>query len=152
MTNKRVSVIQKARYGVLMIPVAWLLFSIWVVINEALPRYTLSAIPRTAPSGSETFNVVIYALATVWVIFKILQNIKNHVLVSAELKSAFAFLLGSTMMATKAYFPAWQVLSYTGIAFLDLAAIIVLVTLFQGKPFGPLTLYHKDVQIQKIAE
>ena len=152
MTDKRVSAIQKPRYAVLMIPVAWLFFSIWAVMSEAFPRYTLGEIPKTPPSDSEIFNLAIYAFGTVLLLTKILVSAKNQSRISAELKSAFALLLGSTIMATRAVFPAWQFLGYVGIAIVDIAAIIMLVTLLQGKRFGPLTLFHKDVQIQKISK
>ncbi len=149
MTNAKVSVIQKARYGVLMLPAGWLLFSIWVVINEAFPRYAYDDVLKTPPSGSQISSVIIYTLGTLWVIWKILRNVKDHVSISAELKSAFAFLLGTTIMAISSYFHFGQFFSYVGIAIVDIAAIIMIVTLLQGKPFGPLTLYHSDVQIQK---
>ena len=58
---------------------------------------------------------------------------------------------GLTIMAVNTYFGRWQFLSYIGIAMIDIAAIIMIVTLLQGKPFAMLTLYHKDVQIQKIS-
>ena len=148
MTNTKVSVVQKARYGVLLIPVAWLLFSIWAVINVAFPQYTYET-QRTPPAGSEILNIIIYGLGTLWVLFKILRNIKNQLATSVELKSALAFLLGTTLMAVSTYFQPWHLLFYLGMAIFDIAPILMIVTLLQGKPFAMLMLYHKDVQIQR---
>ena len=150
MTNTKVSVVQKARYGVLLIPVTWLLFSIWAVINVASPRYTYTEAQRTPPSSSDILSVIIYASGTLWGFATLLHKVKNHVTVSVELKSALAFLLGTTLTAISAYFQSWHFLFYFGIAIFNIAPILMIITLLQGKPFGILKLYHRNVQIQRI--
>jgi hypothetical protein len=151
MTTKRVSVVQKARYGVLILPVAVLLFSIWGMIATAFPPYSHSRVQDTKipPSGSQALQAALYGLWTLWIVVKILQNIKDHVVISAEMKGGFAFVLGMTLMAMNNYFPTWHVLPYAGMAMIGIAATIVIITLVQGKSFGGFKLYHKDVQIHK---
>ncbi len=151
MTNIKVSVIQKARYGVLFLPVVWLLFSIWAVVNSVFPRVPYTGVQEvnTPPSVLEILSVVFYGCLTVWIFVKVLQMVKNHSPVSAELKSGFVFLLGFTLLSATTKFHLSQFLSYVGIAMTDVAAIIVIVTLLQGKPFADFKLYHEDIQIEK---
>ena len=148
MTTTRVSVVQKPKYGILLLPVIWLVFSIWAVINSTFPQYEYE-VQSSLPSDSQAFNLIIYALGALWVFFKILSNAKNRVAVSVELKSTFAFLLGATLMTANVYFHPSYFLFYAGMAVFDIAPILMIVTLLQGKPFAMLTLYRKDVQIQK---
>jgi hypothetical protein len=154
MSHIKVSTVQKARYGVLLIPIAWLLFSVWIAINEASQRFTYSGTAEinTPPSIPEILSLSSYACMTLWVFVKILQAVKQHTFVSSELKSGFVFLLGLTLMTASSYSNLSQLLSYVGMALIDVAAVIMLVTLIQGKPFGPLKLYHQDIQIKRSSE
>jgi|WetSurMetagenome_2_1015567.scaffolds.fasta_scaffold706507_2 hypothetical protein len=152
MTNVRVSTVQKARYGVLFLPVLWLLFSLWVVISEASsdPSYAPVQKVSTSPSTFEFVNLTYPIFLTVWVFVKILLAVKEHNKISAELTSGFAFFLGLTIMAINNYFHFGQFLFYVGIALTDIAALIVIVRLFQGKAFIGTTLYHQDVQVRRV--
>jgi len=152
MTNVKVSVVQKARYGVLFLPILWLFFSLWGVVNESSERFSFPAIQEVAtpPSTWELVNIIYPSFMTLWVSVKILLAIKNHSVISSELKSGFALFLGLTIMAINSYFHLGQFLFYVGIALTDIAAIIVIVTLFQRKPFGGTMLYHKDVQVRRV--
>ena len=153
MTKAKVTVVQKARYGVLFLPIAWLLFSLWAMVNDAFPRFPYTGVQEanTPSSVLEVLRVVFNGCWTLWVAVKILQAVKNHTVVSAELKSGFLFLLGLTLMTTSAHLHLSRFLSYFGGAMADIAAIIMIITLLQGKSFAQLKLYHKDIQIEKIS-
>ena len=149
MTNVKVSVVQKARYGVLFLPVLWLLTSLWVVMNKTYSDFSYVGIQEVDIPQSiwESGNTIYLIFLTVWAFAKILLAMKQRTAISAELKSGFAFVLGLTITN---FFHVGQFFFYLGMGLTDIAAIIVIVTLLQGKPFLYSTLYHKDVQIRRI--
>lgn len=152
MTNAKVFVVQKARYGVLFLPILWLFSSLWVVINRTSADFYYIGIqevdipPSIWESGKEIYLIIL----TVWAFVKIVLAIKQRTAISAELMSGFAFVLGLTITMVKDFFHFGDFLFYVGMGLTDFAAIIVIVTLFQGKPFLYSTLYHKDVQIRRV--
>ena len=152
MTKTKVSVAQKARYGVLFLPVLWLLFSLWIVINEATSNvsYTRTSEVNTPPSTFELVNMIYLSVVTLWFFSRILLAIKQHNAISAELKSGFAFALGLTILTINNDFHLGQFIYYIGVMLTDIAAVIVIITLLQRKSFIGTTLYHKDIQIRKV--
>jgi hypothetical protein len=152
MTNTRVSVVEKVRFGVLFLPVLWLLSSVWVVINDASQRFTYNQLDeiKTPPSILEMLSLIILSLAALWTIGKIIITLRQHRAVSSELKSGSAFFLGLAIMTASSYLHLGSFLSYVGMVCIDIAAIIMIVTLIQGKPFGEMKLYYKDIEVRKV--
>lgn len=152
MTNTKVSVVEKVRFGVLFLPVLWLLSSVWAVINDASQRLAYNQLDeiKTPPSILEMLSLIILSLAALWTIGKIIITLRQHRAVSSELKSGSAFFLGLTIMTASSYLHLGSFLSYVGMVCIDIAAIIMIVTLLQGKPFGETKLYYKDIEVRKV--
>ena len=98
MTNIKLSVVQKARYAVLVFPVAFLLFSIFAVISMIFAQrdYAPTHDVESPLSAREIFIVATSGYCALWTIVKIMLNVKQGIAISAELKSGLALFLGLT--------------------------------------------------------
>jgi hypothetical protein len=151
MANPKISIVQKAKFGLLLLPLAWLVVTTWVLISEDIPRFNSldSQEAITQPSFSPIVSLIFVVAGTLWIVVNILRAVRNHQAISSVQKSGLALFLGSSLMQIENYFHVWPFLFYLGLLLVDVAATIMIVTLLQGKPFGAVTLYHKDVQIKK---
>lgn len=151
MTSKKHAVKQKAHYWVLFVPLLFLLYSVWAVMRDIQDRSGYAGMPAVVvpASSAHLLSGLVFAIGTLWVLIDVIYKFKRRILVSVERKGILVCFLGGTLAAFGEYFPGWHFLAYKGIALADIAVTMVIVTLLQGKPFGPFKLYQKDVQVDK---
>ena len=151
MANPKIAIVQTAKFGLLLLPLAWLVVTTWVLISEDIPRFNSleSQEAIIQPSFSRLVSLIFVVAGTLWIVVNILRAVRNHQAISTVQKSGLALFLGSSLMQIEGYFHVWLLLFYLGVLLIDVASTIMIVTLLQGKPFGTVTLYHKDVQIKK---
>jgi hypothetical protein len=140
--NKKVMAVSRPRYVILILPIAWLLFSILAIFMVATQEV------KTSPSTSELSNLILCGLGTLWVIGEIIYKRYHQISVSVEQKSILVFLLGMFAMSINRYLDFGNALFYVGILLVDILPITAIIMLLRGKSFGPVKLYHKDIQIQ----
>ena len=151
MSNPKISIVQTAKFCLLLLPLSWVVVTTWGLISEGFPRFnsldTQEAI--TQPSLSRIVSLIFAVAAALWIVVNTFRAVRNHQAISSVQKSGLALFLGSSLMQIEGYFHVWLLLFYLGVLLIDVASTIMIVTLLQGKPFGTVTLYHKDVQIKK---
>ena|SRR5688572_16720972 len=140
--NKKVVTVSKPRFAILIPFIAWLLFSILAIFMVATQEV------KTSPSTSDLSSLILYGLGMLWIIGEIIYKRYHQISVSVEQKSILAFMLGMFVMTINRYLDFGNVLFYVGILLIDILPITAIIVLLRGNSFGPVKLYHKDIQIQ----
>lgn len=149
--NKKAITVLKPRFIILTPFIAWLLFSIWCIYMVALPPFrniSEAQQAKSLPNTSEFVYMVNSAIVTLWGFGDMMYKRYHQTQVSVEQKSILTFLFGLFVMSINRYLEFGNFLFYAGIVLVDILPITATIVLLQGKSFGLLRLYHKDIQIR----
>ncbi len=145
--NPRIQVVHKPRYVVLIPPLAWIVLSIWAMGEIMFPRFIIDEGTRNPPSN--LFGAVYFGLMAVWILWDMAVKKKRNLSISIEQKSFLPFVLGVFLSGVGQYLHFNKYLFALALILTDILPVVTIVVLLQGKSFGILHLYHRDVQIIK---
>ncbi len=143
--NQKVITVRKANYFVLLLPIGFLLFSIWALISMASPEpeYT-SRIQETNSQETSLYKVILYGLFEVAVLGAVAQNAHKNKRLSAENISAITFATSYLVAEVSNYLqlaPAhWSRL--LSLVLLNISIILIIITLLQDKSFAGYSMYQ----------
>ena len=143
----KIRVVQKARYLVLVPFIAWLIFSIWMINEVAFPRFATQSI-KSPSSNSNWAGAIYFGAMALWTLGDLLLKKKRNIPLSIEQKSFLPFCWGGFLLVIYSYLPFSNYAFYLALALIDILPITIIIVLLQGKPFGILRLYHRDIEIK----
>ncbi|MFZ5855189.1 MAG: hypothetical protein ACOYZ6_00010 [Chloroflexota bacterium] len=139
--NSRNQAVQKARYLILVPPLAWLIFSIWLIGEIALPQFAVTGL-EIHPPNSSYFGAVFWGLVVLFLSGEMLTKRKRNILVPIEQKGLLPFALGGLLLGIGKHLQLnnYNYIFILALVLTDILPIVVIVTLLQGKSFGKLRL------------
>ena len=144
-SKPRVITVRKANYFVLLLPIGFLIFSIWALISMSKPYYG-SQIQQTKidSTNSSLVRVSFYVLYGALILRAVAQSAYRNKKLSVENVSAIAWVASfiTTEVGNYLQLPSGHWSSFLGIILLDIPMILVIVTLLQDKPFGGFSMYQ----------
>ena len=149
--NRKVFTVSKPRYVILIPFIAWILLSIWAIYMVAFPPYGCTAKVQdvnSPPSSSSSWNTAYFGMMALWLFGNMLYKLYHKIPIPVELKVFLPFFLGGSLMTLERYSNFGNIPFYVAIILVDILPITTIIVLLQGKRFGFLTLYHKEVQIR----
>jgi hypothetical protein len=144
-TKPRVITVRKANYFVLLLPIGFLVFSIWALISMSTPEYgSQIQETKTVSTNSSLVRVGFYGLYGVLILGAVGRSAYRNKRLSVENVSAIAWVASFIIVEVGNYLQLrsghWS--DFLGIILLDIPVILVIITLLQDKPFGGYSMYQ----------
>ncbi|MCL4274509.1 MAG: hypothetical protein KJZ77_11615 [Anaerolineales bacterium] len=147
-TKPKIRVVQKAKYIVLIPEIAWLIFSIWAIKEIAFPQFLVE--DSNMPLATSTLVSGIYfGLMALWIICDMVMKKIRKVPISVEQKAFLPFFFGGFLLGAEHYLGFSDYMTIAGLLLIDILPIVAMINLLQGKSFGIIQMYQRDVQIVK---
>ncbi len=146
-TKPSIQVVQKARYIILIPPIAGILFSFWVISEFIFPLSVINEGTRNPPPMWVLVASGYYGFMAIRLLRDMLISKKKNSSISIEQKGLVALFLGMFLFGVGYYLWFSNFIMLVAIILIDVLPLMEIVVLLQGKTFGESRLYHKDIKI-----
>ena len=143
----RIEVVQKARYIILIPPIAWILFSFWLVSEFVFPHTVIGEETRNPTPTWHLVASAIYGIMAIRLLMDILISKKQNTSIPIEQKGLLSLFLGAFLLGVGQYLWFSNFIFLLAIILIDVLPFMEIVVLLRGKTFGESRLYHKDIKI-----
>jgi hypothetical protein len=142
----RIQVVQKARYIILIPPIAGILFSFWAISEFIFPLSGNEG-TRNPPPMWVLIASGFYGFMAIRLLRDMLISKKKYSSISNEQKGLVSLFLGAFLFGVGYYLWFSNFTMLVAIILMDVLPLMEIVVLLQGKTFGESRLYHKDIKI-----